>query len=592
MAWIFRGTGRRGGRLMAVMIPPTPANDNLAEVQIFRRMERELHDDWVVLHSLNLFQHKTKVVGEADFVVISTKGVFVLEVKGSRTITCQNGVWRFGTPGSQGFYEKNESPFVQAKSAMYALSSVFDVAPHFKDLLIGFGVVMPNCVLTEKGPEIEPEVLLDDRDTNKNLGMFIGRLERHWDRVYRERNGRSRRAPNRREIVELRKLLRPDLETTPAFGTILNGLEAQLLALSNQQIRALRGIEGNPRTLVTGRAGTGKTVVARDRALRLSRSGTRVLYVCFNQLLARHISTGLATSADARNVQVRHIHSLFQDVISKSGLQGRLDERARETGDLFGAAYPEVFAEAAIQQDLEPWDVLIVDEAQDLLTVENLDALDLLVKDGLQHGRWSLFADPLQNIYGSRTDEALRILGRAGYATFELTENCRNTREVATQTSIISGIDGAIEGAIAGEQCEAVIYSRSDDLIQKLEEHVTKLTRGGVEAKDIVILSSRRKENSSISGVERIGGLSVIDLGTSDPVANALHFATMHAFKGLERKVVLAIDIDQIGTEQVSLLHYAGLSRAQTLLKPFIAANEKAAYGAQAVKYGARMARS
>ena len=41
----------------------------------------------------------------------------------------------------------------------------------------------------------------------------------------------------------------------------------------------------------------------------------------------------------------------------------------------------------------------------------------------------------------------MSILDQAGFATYELHDNCRNTREVATQGSIISGIDVAIESA-------------------------------------------------------------------------------------------------------------------------------------------------
>jgi len=54
-----------------------------------------------------------------------------------------------------------------------------------------------------------------------------------------------------------------------------------------------------------------------------------------------------------------------------------------------------------------------VDEAQDLLTPENIIALELLVKGGLEKGRWSMFIDPNQKIYGAEADKAIEILGDA-----------------------------------------------------------------------------------------------------------------------------------------------------------------------------------
>jgi hypothetical protein len=67
-------------------------------------------------------------------------------------------------------------------------------------------------------------------------------------------------------------------------------------------------------------------------------------------------------------------------------------------------------------------------------------------------------------------------------------------------------------------------------------------------------------------------------------------FSTMHSFKGLERLVVLAIDMDGIGNPECSMLHYAGLSRARGLLHTFLPESERGAYGHQAAGFAARMA--
>ncbi|WP_204265193.1 hypothetical protein, partial [Klebsiella pneumoniae] len=61
------------------------------------------------------------------------------------------------------------------------------------------------------------------------------------------------------DIKRIRKVLRPDVESAFSLGSWLNGLEQELLQLTNEQIRISRRLAANPRMIVTGKAGTGKT---------------------------------------------------------------------------------------------------------------------------------------------------------------------------------------------------------------------------------------------------------------------------------------------------------------------------------------------
>lgn len=573
---------------MALLIPDTPRHCTPSERQIFHRMEHELDAGWVVLHSMDLLQHQTKIVGETDFIVLSTKGVFVVEVKGG-IVSCRDGVWRYTDPGTRKYYEKREGPFAQANGAMFALRAIIDKKPEFRDLLIGSGVIMPRCTFTATGPEIEQAVLLDSRRFHESFGLYIGSLARHWDQRYRDTHGKARRSPTRDELSRIRQLLRPDAESTPALSSIYNGVEERMLLLTEQQVRALRGAENNPRALIFGRAGTGKTVIAKDRALRLARKGKRVLFICFNQLLARHVEAAIMKESGGQSIQVKHIHGLYHETISRAGLQDQLKEASDDPKELYGRAFPNLFLEAAYTIGQETFDVLIVDEAQDTLTPPNLDALDVLVEGGIRRGQWTLLMDPKQNIYGSESEDAMAVLAEAGYASYTLEENCRNTREIATQCSIISGIDAAIQGAMPGVPCDCVFYADDADLIRKLNFEMQRLIAGGVQPKDIVILSTRRRENSAVATVKELAKQKIVDIADAAKAPETVHFATMHAFKGLERQVVLAIDLTNIGQEHLSLLHYAGLSRPTTLLRTFMSAKERDAYAAQARKFGERM---
>lgn len=574
---------------MAVLIPDVPNKCPNSERLVYERLGRELPDDWIVLHSLGLPGHEHKIWGEADMVVLSPLGVFALEVKGGK-VSCADGVWTFA--GDFQTYTKRESPWAQASGSMAAVRHKLREADRaFSDVLFGFGVVMPYTVFTATGAEIVPEVLLDGRQFRGPIGHYVSTLQRYWHQTCLTKHERDYRGLTSTEIRRARQILRPDLDTALSLGGYLTGVDARILQLTNEQIRASRRLAANPRTVVRGAAGTGKSVIALERARQLSADGIRVLFLCFNQLLASHIRAGIAADKAAANFDVWHVHSLYRDLIKRAGLLPQLENEDDGDPTFFPVRFPQLAADALCQLQGEPWDALIVDEAQDLLSPEHLDVFDLLIRDGLRRGRWHIFLDPLQNIYGVETQEQVEHrLAEAAPAFDDLYENCRNTREVAIQTSIISGIDLAVAGAPDGPPCEIHYYRTVEEALELVERLIRQLVDGDVRSDDIAILSTRRHENSLLKGRMEIAGRRLADpFDEASLRRGAILLTTMHAFKGLDRQVVIAIDMDEIGDANWSMLHYAGLSRARGLLHVLMPERARRAYGLQAQAFGRRL---
>ena len=413
---------------MAVLIPDVPNDCPTSERHVYERLGRELPDPWIVLHSLGLGRHESKIWGEADIVILSERGVFALEVKGG-TVECVNGVWRYG--GDFAAFTKRESPWAQAMSALGAIRKQLQQAgPAFRDVLYGFGVVMPYTTFTATGAEIIPDVLLDRRSFRQSLMQYVTSLESYWNGEYERTRRRRYRGLTVKELHQARQVLRPDLETALSLGGYLTGLDDRLVHLTNQQIRASRRMAANPRTVVRGAAGTGKSVIALDRALQLGAAGRDVLYLCFNRLLAAHVRAGLERHDGGESVQVRHVHALYRDLIEDAGLLPRLRAMDEGAPEFFPTGFPGLAAEALCEKSQAGWDVLVVDEAQDLLTPEHLDVFDLLLREGMSRGGWHLFLDPLQNIYGEDVQSTVTDRLEACAPAFEdLFENCRNTRQ-------------------------------------------------------------------------------------------------------------------------------------------------------------------
>ena len=101
------------------------------------------------------------------------------------------------------------------------------------------------------------------------------------------------------------------------------------------------------------------------------------------------------------------------------------------------------------------------------------------------------------------------------------------------------------------------------------------------------MLSTRTRENSLAAGVNQLAGVALVDAASAKE--GDMIFSTMHAFKGLERLVVLAVDVDGIGGPERSMLHYAGLSRARGLLHVLLPDGSRASYAKQAGAFATRM---
>ena len=574
---------------MAVLIPDVPKDCPNSERHVYERLGRELPDHWIVLHSLGLASHENKIWGEADIVILSALGVFALEVKGG-TVDCFDGVWTYS--GDFPTFTKRESPWAQAMGSLGAVRDQLRSArPAFRNVLFGFGVIMPYTEFTARGPEIIPEVLLDRRSFRQSLAQYVKSLEKHWTAVQLRKHDQDYRGLTAAELREARQILRPDIETALSLGGYLTGLDDRLVQLTNEQIRASRRMAANPRTVVRGAAGTGKSIIALERARQMSGTGCKVLYLCFNRLLAAHVRTGLERTRDEPSVQVHSAYALYRKLIADAGLLQRLQALDESASDFFGKRFPKLAAEALCEIRQDGWDVLVVDEAQDLLTPEHLDVFDLLLKDGLTRGHWHLVLDPRQNIYGEANQAVVE--GRLdGYAPAfdDLFENCRNTREIAVQTSIVSGIDLPVAGAPNGPEAEVHHCPTTEAAIEVLETLVRKLVASQVRIEDIAILSTRRPENSLLAGHRNLAGYRLVQPKEDGPPRSGeLLFSTMHAFKGLERQVVIAIDLMEIGDDCWSMLHYTGLSRARVLLHVLLPPESKGKYEEQARALGRRL---
>src|SRR5690349_3130655 len=106
---------------MARMIPPVISPDcpSPGEVTLFHAFANDPSTaGWIVLHSLDVAEHRRRSAGEIDFVaIVPEKGVLCLEVKAHRRVRHVQGLWHLG----ESAHPEPRSPFRQASEAMHSI---------------------------------------------------------------------------------------------------------------------------------------------------------------------------------------------------------------------------------------------------------------------------------------------------------------------------------------------------------------------------------------------------------------------------------------------------------------------------------------
>ena len=552
---------------MARMIPSviSPEIKSNAERKIFEWFRDDPETEgWVVLHSLGIANHRTVLYGELDFFVIAPKlGVFALEVKGGR-VSCNEGIWSFTNKYGK-TTSKARGPFAQANEGMFSLIDAiklkFGQRHRLSNLLFGTGVVFPDIEFQVDGTEGEQWQVFDMRD-GKSVSNYIRRLSQNAKRKWEEQFGYfpKEKMPDAKDVKELTTMLRGNFDKVMSLGKKIAYAEESLIALTEEQFRCLDQLEDNPRCLIRGAAGTGKTLLAIEEVKRSVALGQKVAFFCYNSMLASWLKQLFETvNPEIQPAFVGTIHSWLLQVVNSAGEKIRLD--VDELDEFYKKELPLLAIDAL---DLNPvsYDKIVIDEAQDILGTDAFEVLDAVLKGGIERGKWAIFGDfTRQAIYqnADKVDKMIEQLdNRTSFIRFKLKINCRNTKFIGDEIKCITGFDSGsyIWSKIEGVPVEHKIFNSQDEQMKHLEDLISKLCADGISAENITILSPYKRKNSVVAG---ISNLRVKDY--TPQVAGKVTFSTIQAYKGLENTVIIMTDIESFEHEQ---LMYVGLSRARS----------------------------
>ncbi|MCG9479781.1 MAG: NERD domain-containing protein [Actinomycetia bacterium] len=563
---------------MAKMIPPyvDSSNRNIGENLVFDLFKEQTPADWIVLHSLNIPESDQSFGSEIDFLVMAPGlGIFCLEVKGG-SICRKDGVWIISD--SQGrYYEKTISPLQQAAEGMYNLKGLIKkrLGPNSKyyKLFVSYGFIFTGNEYDIEDAETDAWRIYDRRQMDMPLKDYISLLSKRSADIYKKHKWFDpvHSFPSRKSVETLKNMLKGDFEKIKIICSRVEEIEHIIARFTDEQYRCLDGLEqGNPRCLFKGAAGTGKTMLALESAKRSAAAGNKTLITCFNKLLAGWLGTQLRLQGFDKGVKAMAFLDYSEEIARDCMPPG-----VKKNNEYYKKDLPLYALEALDGDKFEKFDKIIIDEGQDILSEEYLDLIDMLLKGGIEEGRWDIFCDfERQNIFNEDTDSLeifKQLQSRCLFTPYSLTINCRNTIEIAREISRVVGFENhnILKDEASGIPVTYKFYKDRKDTLGLLLEEIHSLSLHKVRPRDITILSPHVLEKSTVKGITKKH--DIINLSQDFERffdRNTYTYSTIHKFKGMDNSYIIIVDLDDMNENRAHLdyyksLLYIGMSRAK-----------------------------
>jgi hypothetical protein len=536
-----------------------------AEARFYEECRRQLPDDILVIYSANWIYRDGRghlLEGEADFtIVVPQSGVFAIEVKGGGvSFDAATGRWQSLDRNSVAHDIKD--PFRQASNERHAIKDQLLGHPLWRRwrgarLTLGHAVMLPD--IHNARPLLSPDRQRDFIGIDTDLGELVPwltRLQAFWRRA-------DDTALGAQGVQLVENILCSSLEVLPALRSVLDGAEQTRFRLTTNQARILRIIGNRKRAVIAGGAGTGKTLIAVEKARQLAETGQSVLLLCYNRPLADALAAGVA---DKPQITVLSFHQLCDQRIARVRQLASLDLLAEAqqaypgAGEkhLFEVQMPYALARSNEMLD-EKYDALVVDEAQDF-SDDYWFAVEELLRDP-DEGVFYIFIDENQALY--RKHANLPVEAEPYY----LTANCRNTVPIHREGYAYYEGEAVDEPDLPGEDVQHTTVEGDVPQAAAVAGIVRDLLANGVEPGDITVLLAKRPKARlyQLLQAQRLPGGTVWAIETTG-LRNAIFVDTVGRFKGLEAPVVvLWVGDEVIDNEQWELL-YVGTTRAKSLL--------------------------
>lgn len=524
---------------MAIMYPEKPhdCDPYSCEDIMFSCLEK-LPDTYYVFHSFKIVNvvDDTIYESETDFIILHPeKGILCLEAKAGK-VKYDNG-WRY----SSGDLMKHGGPYRQAAGNKWKLRDQISSSD--------YGYLLDRCKLlhgvwfpTISRAYFDRIALPAESDmhltlTQDSFDDLESELSRIMDVQVPQRVETKLSERDMKILIE--RILAPKFDLVSLADMRMDNRRYVFKRLLTEQVALLNYLEEQNCAVINGLAGTGKTVMAIEKAKRHADKGEPVLFLCYNVFLKEY----LQQTYPHENISYYTI----------DGLACKLCDTAIPNYNLLKDALEMMYLEESF-----PYKHIIIDEGQDfgkerLNDISIIELLKSNVVDDGKNGSFYLFYDKNQMV------QATVLPSYIADADCKLTlyRNCRNTENIARTSLRLLGSEKKpklFEGALIGDSPEMYFATDAERTVKTINGIIEQLWAAGYTG--IQILTCKTEQTSIIT--------DECSTGVYTYKKKKIPFTTCRKYKGLEADAIIMVDLDSAAfQEDAEQLMYVGASRAR-----------------------------
>lgn len=532
---------------MARMIPNTLEDDHgsFGERMVFDALKNKLDDEFTVFHSVrwNAPNDKNTIIwGECDFTVFHpTYGIIIFEVK-SGGIECVDNRWTYIRTDNGARHRMKHHPLEQAdREIRYKfkdlISELLESSPEYDkqyclvEPAAWFPSISKKDVVGELPMEYRDEIVLYENALDNPRKFIMG--------IYDYYGGRKHTSLNPNSCKKIIDSFAPYFSAVPSLRAKQQERNEEFVCLTRQQTYLLDYLEEQRVAAIQGAAGTGKTMLAVEKAKKLAKSG-KILFLCFNRYL-------------------------------KEFLQRLKEEAPNQYANIDFYNLPQLACVAMKVPSVEKDDVvyflshfenydwnyrhIVIDEGQDFDSITISKLYDIAL---LQDGAFYVFYDKKQFVQGLEFPDWLAN----AECRLVLNINCRNTYQIADTSGRPVDIQPRVkERSVKGDMPSFYLCSDAKEALNVLSKGIDKYRAANYAYEQICILTLKTENNSILKDIEKIGKHQI----KKERDGKGVLFTTVRKFKGLEADVIIIIDMDgkTFTNDESKRLFYVGSSRAK-----------------------------
>ncbi|HEX5487362.1 MAG TPA: ATP-binding domain-containing protein [Limnobacter sp.] len=513
-------------------------------------LSRRLPDGFRVYHGLHWsrLEHGLTVTGQLQFLVLAPHGLVIL-------MSMKTGLIRQDASGlskSQGSHTVHV--FTELCEQRDLLTAKFH-RQHHLDLPVEFCFYCPDHLLKSELGLAGLEDRVVDATAREDLPEFLVSLAQlHAHNTHAV------------DVEQVHRFLTNALNLVPEVGAWSATSEEYVTRLSQGLEQWVARLQFEPfRLRVKGTAGSGKSQLALRELQKASQQKLRSLYVCYNRPLASHVARQMRID-QGLGVSVFNFHALCDRVLKDAGIQVDYKQPG---------AFDRLVEDTLAQPESKRWmfDVIVVDEGQDF------DEGWLRVLQGMSHARtrWIWLEDFAQNLYAKPQVQL------QGWVDLTLNVNYRNPLRIVKALddfralfALANKADYDVDAAcpLEGLPVECFAYADDASLLTQTAKAVTQCLKQGFAREQVVVLSLRGFEKSSVLHQTEIGPHSLSHFtGQYDAQGNqtftkgSVLAESVYRFKGQSAQAVVVCELD---FEEWSEKEYRKLFVAMTRAKLYL----------------------